>query len=114
MLAYIASTLLVVSWLLYTIHVTLNENREDAEEGVRPARVSELLKVWASRRRHHILSWKDTCIVETLPGQAFCVLHCVMLCCAVLCCAVLCCAVLLHKQSRKHQANQMTRVRAQH
>ncbi|DBA86046.1 TPA: hypothetical protein ACH3X1_005573 [Trebouxia sp. C0004] len=43
-LAYIASTLLVVSWLLYTIHVTLNENREDAEEGVRPERVSELLK----------------------------------------------------------------------
>ena len=47
-LAYIASTLLVVSWLLYTVHVTLNENCEDAEEGERPARVSELLKVWAS------------------------------------------------------------------
>ncbi len=47
-LAYIASTLLVVSWLLYTVHVTLNENREDAEEGERLARVSELLKVWAS------------------------------------------------------------------
>lgn len=55
-LAYIASTLLVVSWLLYTIHVTLNENHEDAQGGVRPARVSELLKVWASRRTHHILS----------------------------------------------------------
>ena len=44
-LAYIASTLLVVSWLLYTVHVTLNEICEDAEEGERPARVSQLLKV---------------------------------------------------------------------
>ena len=45
--AYIASTLLVLCWLMYTIHVTLKENEEDAEGGERPPRVSEMLRVGA-------------------------------------------------------------------
>ncbi len=34
--AYIASTLLVVLWLTYTIQVTLQENREDADGVAEP------------------------------------------------------------------------------
>ena len=43
-LAYIASTLLVMLWLAFNIHVTLRQNEEDAEERGQPARVSEFLK----------------------------------------------------------------------
>ena len=32
---------------MYTIHVTLKENEEDAEGGERPPRVSEMIKVCA-------------------------------------------------------------------
>ena len=45
--AYTASTLLVLCWLMYTIHVTLKENEEDAEGGERPPRVSEMIRVGA-------------------------------------------------------------------
>lgn len=41
--------MLVLLWLMYTIHVTLQENEEDAEGGTRPPRVSELLRVSAKR-----------------------------------------------------------------
>ena len=49
-LTYIASTVLVMLWLTFTIHVTLRQNMEDAGEAdnvegkTRPARVSEFLK----------------------------------------------------------------------
>ena len=42
--AYIASTLLVMLWLAFVIHVTLRQNEEDAEERPQAARVSEFLK----------------------------------------------------------------------
>ena len=45
MATYIASTLLVILWLSYTIYVTLKENEEDAAGGQHPARISEILKV---------------------------------------------------------------------
>ncbi len=44
-IADIASTLLVMLWLMYIIHVTLRENEEDAQSTLKPVRVSEFLKV---------------------------------------------------------------------
>lgn len=46
-IAYIASTLLVMLWLTYTIHVTLTENEEDAQSIRQGPRVSEFLKACA-------------------------------------------------------------------
>jgi len=43
--AYIASTLLVLLWLTYTIQITLQENREDADGAPDPGRTSELIRV---------------------------------------------------------------------
>ena len=43
--AYIASTVLVLLLLCFTIHVTLQENVEKAEAGTHPVRASELLRV---------------------------------------------------------------------
>ena len=45
MIADIASTALVMLWLMYIIHVTLKENEEDAQNIPQPARISEFLKV---------------------------------------------------------------------
>ena len=45
--ADIASTLLVMLWLMYIIHVTLKENEEDAQNIPQPARISDFLKVSA-------------------------------------------------------------------
>jgi hypothetical protein len=44
-IADIASTSLVMLWLMYIIHVTLRENQEDAQNIPQPARISEILKV---------------------------------------------------------------------
>ena len=44
--AYIASTVLVLLLLCYTVHVTLQENLEEATEGMQPVRASELLRVY--------------------------------------------------------------------
>ena len=47
-IAYTASTLLVMLWLTYIIHVTLGDNEEDAQ-GIRQGpRVSEFLKACAA------------------------------------------------------------------
>ena len=46
--AYMASTLLVMLWLTYIIHVTLRENEEDARSIHQGPRVSEFLKACAS------------------------------------------------------------------
>ena len=43
--AYIASTVLVLLLLCFTIHVTLQENVEEAEAGTQPVRASELSRV---------------------------------------------------------------------
>ncbi|DBA69633.1 TPA: hypothetical protein ACH3X2_012695 [Trebouxia sp. C0005] len=43
-IADIASTLLVMVWLMYIIHVTLEENEEDAQNTPKPVRISEFLK----------------------------------------------------------------------
>lgn len=43
--AYLGSTLLVLLWLMYTIEVTLQENREDADGVPNPGRISELIRV---------------------------------------------------------------------
>ncbi len=50
-IADIASTSLVMVWLMYIIHVTLRENEEDAQNTPKPVRVSEFLKVGAAY--HH-------------------------------------------------------------
>ena len=47
-IAYLASTLLVMLWLTYIIHVTLTENEEDANNIRQAPRVSEFLKACAS------------------------------------------------------------------
>lgn len=44
-LAYFASTVLVLLLLCFTIHVTLQENVEEAAEAPQPVRASELLRV---------------------------------------------------------------------
>ncbi len=46
-IADIASTSLVMVWLMYIIHVTLRENEEDAQNAPKPVRISEFLKVGA-------------------------------------------------------------------
>lgn len=43
--AYIASTLLVIVWLVFTIEITLKENEEDANGVATPGRTAELIKV---------------------------------------------------------------------
>lgn len=43
--AYIASTVLILSLLCFTIHVTLQENVEEVAEVTQPVRASELLRV---------------------------------------------------------------------
>ena len=43
-LAYIASTLLVIGWLIFTIEITLQENEEDASGAANPGRTAELIK----------------------------------------------------------------------
>ena len=47
--AYIASTVLVLVWLMYTIHITLQENREDADGVADPGTTSELIRVCLGR-----------------------------------------------------------------
>ena len=45
MLAYIASTLVVLAWLSYVIHITLTDNVEAANGTVDPGRTSQLIRV---------------------------------------------------------------------
>lgn len=47
--SYFASTVLVLIWLTYTIQVTLQENREDADGVANPGRTSELIRVSPGR-----------------------------------------------------------------
>ena len=42
---YVASTLMALVFLTYTIEVTLHENREDAADMAEPGRTSELIRV---------------------------------------------------------------------
>lgn len=51
-IADIASTVLVMLWLIYIIHVTLRENEEDAQSTPKPVRTSEFLKVNAVYHHH--------------------------------------------------------------
>ena len=53
-IADIASTSLVMLWLMYIIHVTLRENEEDAQNTPKPVRVSEFLKVRAACHHHFL------------------------------------------------------------
>ncbi len=46
--AYVASALLVLTWLTYTIHVTLVENEEAAAGHDDPQRTSQLIRVIGS------------------------------------------------------------------
>lgn len=48
MLAYIASTLVVLAWLSYVIHITLTDNVEAANGTVDPGRTSQLIRVCRS------------------------------------------------------------------
>ena len=43
--AYIVSTLLVIFWLIFTIQITLQENKEAADGVADPGRTSELIRV---------------------------------------------------------------------
>ena len=43
--AYVASALLVLAWLTYTIHMTLVENEEAAAGHMDPQRTSQLIRV---------------------------------------------------------------------
>lgn len=43
--AYIASTVMVIVWLVFTIEITLQENEEDARGVASPGRTAELIKV---------------------------------------------------------------------
>lgn len=43
--AYIASTLLVMVWLLFTIQITLQENEDDANGNVSAGKTTELIRV---------------------------------------------------------------------
>ena len=45
LIAYIASTLMVIVWLIFTIEITLQENEEDASGVANPGRTAELIKV---------------------------------------------------------------------
>ena len=45
LLAYIISTLLVLAWLSYAVHVTLEENEEAAAGSTDPGRTSQLIRV---------------------------------------------------------------------
>ena len=45
LLAYILSTLVVLAWLSYTVHVTLLENEEAAAGSTDPGRTSQLIRV---------------------------------------------------------------------
>lgn len=55
LLAYVISTLLVLAWLSYTVHVTLEENEEAAAGSADPGRVSQLIRVcpWAEGHPGH-------------------------------------------------------------
>ncbi|DBA73772.1 TPA: hypothetical protein ACH3X2_009743 [Trebouxia sp. C0005] len=46
LLAYVISTLLVLAWLSYTVHVTLEENEEAAAGSADPGRVSQLIRAF--------------------------------------------------------------------
>lgn len=45
LIAYAISTLLVMCWLTFTIHITLQENKEDAAGLATPGRTSEYIRV---------------------------------------------------------------------
>ena len=53
-IADIASTSLVMLWLIYIIHVTLKENDEDAQNTPKRVRISEFLKVGALHHHHFL------------------------------------------------------------
>ena len=52
LLAYIISTLLVLAWLSYTVHVTLEENEEAAAGSTDPGRTSQLIRVCPPAESH--------------------------------------------------------------
>lgn len=52
LLAYIISTLLVLAWLSYTVHVTLEENEEAAAGSTDPGRTSQLIRVCPPAEGH--------------------------------------------------------------
>ena len=53
--AYVASALLVLAWLSYTIHVTLIENEEAAAGHEEPQRTSQLIRVTPAFFEQHAL-----------------------------------------------------------
>ena len=48
MFTYVVSTLLVICWLIFTIHITLQENKEVAEGVGTIGRTTEFIKVATS------------------------------------------------------------------
>lgn len=60
LVAYILSTLVVLAWLSYTVHVTLVENEEAAAGSTDPGRTSQLIRVCLHLPAHtliHSLLW---------------------------------------------------------
>lgn len=51
LLAYVISTVLVICWLIFTIHITLQENREDAAGVAIGGRTSEHIRVHSHGHR---------------------------------------------------------------
>ncbi len=63
-IADIASTSLVMLWLMYIIHVTLRDNEEDAQNIPKAARISEFLKVGAAYHHHFLAA---VCALLAVP-----------------------------------------------
>jgi len=85
LLAYIISTLLVLAWLSYTVHVTLEENEEAAAGSTDPGRTSQLIRVCPPDQGHaghdqimHTQLLQTSCL-HVAAGSVSCQCDCVML-----------------------------------
>ena len=71
MVAYVGSTLVVLLWLLYTVHVNLAENEQDAAGSPDPGRTSQLIRVSAPVPIEHLqlmLLCLPACVCMLLVG----------------------------------------------
>lgn len=72
MLAYIGSTLLVVLYVCYTIHTTLQENVEEVQGAVSLVKTSELLKVGLMLRTSSSIGKNVHAMPECVDWQVLC------------------------------------------
>ena len=83
LLAYIISTLLVLAWLSYTVHVTLEENEEAAAGSTDPGRTSQLIRVCPPAEGHDQI--RAYAVTPRLPAciwqQAQCPVNVNVWCC---------------------------------